>query len=62
MNNITRLILTVLLGALIYYIVVVVEPFVPLLEGQLPGVTGGDVNQLTFLIISLILIIILGKG
>jgi membrane protease YdiL (CAAX protease family) len=62
MNNIIRLILTVLLGFIIYYVVVFVKPFVPLLEGRLPGVTGGDINQLTFLITSLILIIILGKG
>jgi membrane protease YdiL (CAAX protease family) len=62
MKNITRLILTVLLGAVIYYIVVFVKPLAPLLEGQLTWLDGGDITQATLLLTSLILILIFGKA
>lgn len=64
MNNATRLVLTVALGAAIYVFALFLMPSLGLFEGLLKTswVERGDITQVTLLLISLILIFIFSKG
>lgn len=64
MNHIARLFLAIIMGACVYYIALSVIPSLRLFEElqKSPWIDGGDVTQISLLILSLILISVLSRG